>query len=169
MRTVVVERLLSPDRVCAMRKINDSHSDQGILGSWTSWPSPARSACRSLSASALASPSAVYRCPRTLSPWGLILFSLIGAVSGFWTLYKKLCPMNGMNPAGIVRHRGRSAEGGVYGSFYTYVKATICKLIGFTCRHRCPVGRVVAVHKWLVYRQRLEHRVFLHAAVRYGP
>ena len=23
------------------------------------------------------------------SPWGLILFSLIGAVSGFWTLYKK--------------------------------------------------------------------------------
>lgn len=23
------------------------------------------------------------------SPWGLIIFSLIGAVSGFWTLYKK--------------------------------------------------------------------------------
>ena len=23
------------------------------------------------------------------SPWGLILFSLIGAISGFWTLYKK--------------------------------------------------------------------------------
>lgn len=24
------------------------------------------------------------------SPWGLILFSLIGAVSGFWTLYKRV-------------------------------------------------------------------------------
>ena len=23
------------------------------------------------------------------SPWGLILFSFIGAISGFWTLYKK--------------------------------------------------------------------------------
>lgn len=23
------------------------------------------------------------------SPWGLIAFSLLGAVSGFWTLYKK--------------------------------------------------------------------------------
>ena len=46
------------------------------------------------------------------SPWGLILFSLIGAVSGFWTLYKKALSYEGMNPAGMDRHRADENRGG---------------------------------------------------------
>ena len=55
-------------------------------------------------------------------------------------------------------------------AFYAYVKATIYKLVGFTYRHGRPFSprRLVAVHKWLVYRQRLEHRLFLHAQQPFG-
>ena len=51
-------------------------------------------------------------------------------------------------------------------AFYTYVKATICKLIGFTCIVAAVL--LLAVHKWLVYRQRLEHRLFFHAQQPFG-
>ena len=39
----------------------------------------------------------------------------------------------------------------------------------YVYRHGRPFSRrLVAVHKWLVYRQRLEHRLFLHAQQPFG-
>ena len=49
--------------------------------------------------------------------------------------------------------------------FYAYVKATIYKLIGFTC---IVAAVLFAGGWWLVYRQRLEHRLFLHAQQPFG-
>ncbi len=46
------------------------------------------------------------------SPWGMILFSLLGAVAGFWSLYKKMLRfMDTDNSVHVQSHQDKSKGG----------------------------------------------------------